>query len=114
MLAPWALATGTRQDLRSTPSTNTEQVPHSPAPQPSLVPVWPRSSRRKSSSRRCGFTLRETLRPLMAASMRKSGMGGLQLGRQRIDVSAGAPHRLEEAARYKPAHHLAAILLART
>ena len=68
--APCALATGIRHDFISTPSTNTEQVPHSPAPQPSLVPVRLRSSRRKSSSRWCGLALRATLRPLTVASMR--------------------------------------------
>ena len=43
---------GTRQASTTWPSRSTEQAPHSPSPQPSFVPVSPRSSRRTSSSRR--------------------------------------------------------------
>src|SRR3989339_1139392 len=39
-----------RQELTAFPSTNTRQDPHSPSPQPSLVPLRPRSPRMNSSS----------------------------------------------------------------
>ena len=48
---PLTLATGIKQLLTSFPLTKTEQVPHSPAPQPSLVPVRSRSSLKKSNKR---------------------------------------------------------------
>src|SRR5215470_434876 len=113
MVVPFALATGTRHDFTSTPSTNTEQVPHSPAPQPSLLPVRPRSSRRKSSRRRYGLALRAILRPLTVASIRSSSIGRLQPRHESADLAAGRAGRRDQAANDKAAHHLAAILLAR-
>ena len=51
---------------------------------PPVVPVRPRSSRRKSSSRRWRLALRARLwRPLTVASMRRSGAGRLQFERAR-------------------------------
>src|SRR5262249_53415166 len=41
--------------LTGAPSTSTVQAPHSPSPQPSLVPVSPQSSRNTSSSRFIGW-----------------------------------------------------------
>src|SRR3979409_939519 len=74
---PAILATGSRHDCTSPPSTNTEQVPHSPAPQPSLVPVMCKSSRRKSSTRCDGLACLETRRPFTVAAMVRSAMGNL-------------------------------------
>src|ERR1035437_3043880 len=54
---PLACSAGTRQLFTSTPSSSTEQDPHSPSPQPSLTPVSPRSSRNTSSRRFIGGTL---------------------------------------------------------
>src|SRR5712664_1415344 len=42
----------TRQLSTTSPSIRTEHAPHSPSPQPSFVPVTPRSSRSTSSNRR--------------------------------------------------------------
>ena len=39
--APSACSTGVRQLFTSSPFTSTEHAPHSPSPQPSLVPVRP-------------------------------------------------------------------------
>ena len=47
-----------RQELTGWPSSSTVQAPHSPAPQPFLVPVSPISSRMTSSSVRCVSTRR--------------------------------------------------------
>ena len=44
--------TGTKHESTGAPSTSTVHAPHSPSPQPSFVPVNPRSSRRTSRSRR--------------------------------------------------------------
>src|ERR1700736_5055968 len=52
--APEACSAGIRQLLTKTPSTNTEHEPHSPSPQPSLVPVNPSCSRNTSSNRSMG------------------------------------------------------------
>src|SRR6202043_2166767 len=52
--APEACNTGIRQLLTKTPSTNTEHEPHSPSPQPSLVPVNPICTRNTSSNRSMG------------------------------------------------------------
>src|ERR1700738_4630512 len=49
--APEACSAGIKQLLTKTPSTNTEHEPHSPSPQPSLVPVNPSCNRNTSSSR---------------------------------------------------------------
>src|ERR1700704_3239663 len=51
MCVPEACSTGIKQLLTKTPSTNTEHEPHSPSPQPSLVPVNPSGNRNTSSSR---------------------------------------------------------------
>src|ERR1700751_5208700 len=109
-----ALATGSRQDFISTPSTNTEHVPHSPAPQPSLLPVRLRSSRMKSSRRWCGLAARETLRPLIVALNCRSGIRRLQFGAEHRRVGAGAPRGVDQATQHKTAHHFAAILLTGT
>ena len=55
---------GTRQASTTWPSRSTEQAPHSPSPQPSFVPVSPRSSRRTSSSRRMPGTSTSAGAPL--------------------------------------------------
>src|SRR5580658_1985575 len=57
MAAPSACNTGTRQLFTSSPFMRTEQEPHSPSPQPSLVPVKCRSSRSTSSRRFIGGAL---------------------------------------------------------
>src|ERR1039458_6570899 len=44
--------TGTEQDLTACWSTTTVHAPHSPAPQPNLVPVRPRSERSTHSNMR--------------------------------------------------------------
>ena len=49
---PRTCRTGVRQLLTSSPSTSTAQAPHSPSPQPSLVPVRCSCWRRTSSSAR--------------------------------------------------------------
>src|SRR6476646_9031603 len=64
MAAPAACARGTRQLFTSCPSTRTEQAPHSPSPQPSFVPVRPRSLRSTSSSRDIGWPSSVTSSPL--------------------------------------------------
>src|SRR5260370_38559360 len=71
---PAILATGSRHDFTKTPSTKTEQVPHSPAPQPSLVPVILRSSRRKSSTRWDELARLAPRRPFTDASTVRSAM----------------------------------------
>ena len=62
--APSACASGTRQLFTSCPSISTEQAPHSPSPQPSFVPVRPRSWRSTSSSRDIGWPSSVTSSPL--------------------------------------------------
>src|ERR1700730_8497145 len=74
---PAILATGSRHDFTKTPSTKTEQVPHSPAPHPSLVPVMLRSSRRKSSTRWDGLACLATRRPFTVASTVRSAISNL-------------------------------------
>ena len=73
-IAPSACSTGTRQLFTSSPFMRTEQEPHSPSPQPSLVPVRCRSSRSTSSRRfmggactvRCSpFTVKSNRGPVM-------------------------------------------------
>src|ERR1041385_1726241 len=51
---PWTWATGTRQLLTSRPSIRTLHAPHSPSPQPSLVPVRFNCARNTSSRRSMG------------------------------------------------------------
>src|SRR5262249_37295021 len=109
-----ALATGNRQDFINAPSTNTEQLPHSPAPQPSLLPVRLRSSRMKSSRRWCGLAARETLRPLIVALNCRSGIGRLQLRAEHRRIGAGAPRGVDQATQHKTAHYFATILLPAT
>src|SRR5215207_5035477 len=111
---PCALPTGRRQDLTRTPSTNTEQVPHSPAPQPSLVPVRCRSSRRKSSSRRCGAAFRLILRPLTVASICRSGITFLQGRNERVGVAPRVFGGFEKSPHDEPLQHAAAVGLAAT
>src|SRR5438105_925419 len=53
-VVPCTWSEGTRQELTSSPSNRTEQEPHSPSPQPSLVPVRYRCSRSRSSRRVMG------------------------------------------------------------
>src|ERR1700676_4131354 len=53
---PSAWSTGTMQLFTSSPSKRTEHEPHSPSPQPSLVPVRRKSSRSTSSRRFIGGT----------------------------------------------------------
>src|SRR5271154_754016 len=68
-LAPAACSTGTRQLFTSWPSINTEHAPHSPSPQPSLVPVRPHCSRSTSSRRSIGYALRWCATPLTRNSI---------------------------------------------
>ena len=83
MLAPCAFAAGIRHDFTSRPPTNTEHVPHSPAPHPSFVPVSCSSSRKTSSKRRPGSTRRETGRPLTSRVSSSSGIRHSPLSRTR-------------------------------
>src|SRR5258708_38516921 len=55
IFVPLTWATGTRQLLTTSPSIKTEHAPHSPSPQPSLVPVNFNCSRNTSSSRSSGY-----------------------------------------------------------
>ena len=55
---------GTRQASTTWPSRITEQAPHSPSPQPSFVPVSPRSSRSTSRRRRMPGTSTSAGAPL--------------------------------------------------
>ncbi len=61
---PCACAAATMQAQTWRPSSRTVQAPQSPALQPTLVPVSPRSSRSTSASRRTGSTWTSTRRPL--------------------------------------------------
>jgi CO/xanthine dehydrogenase Mo-binding subunit len=63
-MRPSTWQTGTRQASTTWPSRITEHAPHSPSPQPSFVPVRPRSSRRTSSSRRMPGTSTSAGMPL--------------------------------------------------
>src|SRR6476620_9920331 len=63
-VAPSAWATGTRHEQTGCPSISTVQAPHSPSPQPSFVPVRPRSLRSTSSSRDIGWPSSVTSSPL--------------------------------------------------
>ena len=69
MLLPAAWMAGTRQEVTSRPSMMTEQAPHSPSPQPSLVPVRRRSFRMMSISRVIGSTSAERSSPFTVSSM---------------------------------------------
>src|SRR5262245_40044743 len=83
---PATWQTGTRQLFTGRPSRRTVHAPHSPSPQPSFVPVRPKSSRRTSMSRlkggppkRCGrpFTVsRSTLHSFSFPELYQ----GLELG----------------------------------
>src|SRR5262245_28315535 len=64
---PWQA--GIRQEFTSLSSTMTEQAPHSPSPQPSLVPVSLRSSRSTSSKRFMGGTSTLRAMPLTSNSI---------------------------------------------
>src|SRR5450631_2092659 len=66
MVAPSACAAGTRQLLTRAPFISIAQVPHSPSPQPSFVPVSPGCSRRTSSNLAIGYACRVTVCPLIA------------------------------------------------
>ena len=52
--APSAWQVGTRHEFTARPSTRTVQAPHSPSPQPSLVPVSAEILAQVSSSRFIG------------------------------------------------------------
>src|SRR5271168_4257706 len=82
MVAPSACSAGTRQLFTRTPSSSMEQAPHSPSPQPSLVPVRPGCSRRTSSRRAMGKVSSVNGWPLMTQCnwilRAASGMRGLQ------------------------------------
>src|ERR1035438_2681823 len=69
MSAPSACNTGTRQLFTNSPFMRTEQEPHSPSPQPSLVPVRCRSSRSTSSRRFIGGAWTSQPLPLMVKWM---------------------------------------------
>ena len=84
-------ASGTRQESTGSPSISTVQAPHSPSPQPSLVPVRPSGPRSRSSSRAIGSpsrvaalavdrALRPSSRPPAAAASRRSGVAGISSG----------------------------------
>ena len=82
---------------RPAPSTRTEQAPHSPSPQPSFVPVRPRSSRSTSSRRRMPGT--SSVTPLTVSSYAISGhrvvwpAHGLRVSRRIGGSSAGRTRR---------------------
>src|SRR5437016_14415106 len=63
-LLPLAWSAGMRQLLTKVPSIKPEQEPHSPSPQPSFVPVNPRSCRNTSSRRSIVYALTVTDLPL--------------------------------------------------
>ena len=63
-----ACTAGTRQEFTGTPSMSTVHAPHSPSPQPSLVPVTPQSSRSTSSRRFMGGTRTRRRFPLTVKS----------------------------------------------
>ena len=70
---PWASFTGMVQELSAWPSMCTVQVPHSPIPQPYLVPVSLRLSRITQSSGVSGGTSTLTFLPFtFSAIMRLS------------------------------------------
>src|SRR5258706_12913948 len=108
---PAILATGSRQDFTSTPSTNTEQVPHSPAPQPSLVPVMCRSSRRKSSTRCDGLACLVTLRPFTVTAMVRSAMGNLLRDIAGHRVGAGLLDGFRQPPRQESGRHQLSVFL---
>src|SRR6266511_2772074 len=58
--------TGARHEFTTSPSTITEQAPHSPSPQPSFVPVKRRSSRNTSRSRFIGGASISRTTPLIS------------------------------------------------
>ncbi len=69
--------TGIRQLFTGSPSTSTVQAPHSPSPQPSFVPVRPKSSRSTSINRRNGGPsnarrLRLTMKSISPCSYRST------------------------------------------
>ena len=64
IFAPSACTAGTRQLFTSAPSISTAHAPHSPSPQPSLVPVRPSSSRSTSSRRAIGYASKAAALPL--------------------------------------------------
>ena len=66
---PAAWASGTMQLQTWAPSSNTVQAPQSPALQPTLVPVRPRSSRSASARRVIGGAATKTGRPLTSNAM---------------------------------------------
>src|SRR5262252_2541760 len=72
MFLPVTCDTGVEHDRVALPSTCTVQAPHSPAPQPNLVPVSSRVSRRTQRRGVSGATL--TLRSLPFTRREKSAM----------------------------------------
>jgi hypothetical protein len=67
--APSTWATGIRHEQTGSPSTSTVHAPHSPSPQPSFVPVSPRSSRSTSSKRLRPGTRSSRSRPFTLTRM---------------------------------------------
>src|ERR1039458_9765787 len=60
---------GTEQDLTACWSTITVQAPHSPAPQPNLVPLRPRSERSTHSNMRSSSVVTRAGLPLSVNEM---------------------------------------------
>src|SRR5579864_5470908 len=69
MLFPPTCETGVTQERVGDPSTCTVQAPHSPAPQPNLVPVSSRVSRNTQSNGVSGETLTFFSLPLTRSVM---------------------------------------------
>src|SRR6476659_433950 len=77
MLVPSAWITGIRQLLTKIPSSSTAHAPHSPSPQPSLVPVSFNSSRKTSSNLCMGHTSTTWSTPLTCKCTRVLDTGHL-------------------------------------
>src|ERR1700741_3778299 len=111
MVLPASLATGNRHDFTSARSTKIEHVPHSPAPQPSLVPVMFRSSRRKSSARCDGLICLTTLRPFTVASIERSAMRDLLCNCADVLMCVCFLHCLRQRPNKKSGRDLLAVFL---
>src|ERR1039457_5319753 len=78
---PWQSTANKRQELSDRPSTRMVQAPHSPSPQPYLVPVRPITSRSMSSALMSTRTVARFLTPFRVNSMScLSDMGEHPLG----------------------------------
>src|SRR5580704_7481579 len=95
IVAPSACNAGTRQLFTSAPFTSTAQAPHSPSPQPSLVPVSLRCSRSASSRRSIGNASNSAAFPLTWQWMRtgraRSGMRAPDHGGEHFGCERNAP-----------------------